>query len=143
MNHGIKQRKLNRDSAHRKALLANLAVSLITHEQIVTTLPKAKELRPVVEKLITLAKKGGEANKRLAISRTRSEKAVSKLFETIGTRYANRDGGYTRIMKYGFRKGDSAPMAIIEFVDRDADAKGKEDYERVVSERAAAEAAAA
>lgn len=124
MKHGIKQRKLNRKSQHRIAMFANMAAALIKHEQIVTTLPKAKELRPVVEKLITLGKKGGLANRRKALSTMRDEKQVSKLFDTLADRYAKRQGGYCRIMKAGFRYGDTAAMAVIELVDRDESAKG-------------------
>lgn len=126
MKHGIKQRKLNRTSSHRKALLANMAAALIKHEQITTTLPKAKELRPFTEKLVTLAKKGGLANRRIAISRVRDQEQVKKLFDVLGERYAERNGGYIRIMKAGYRYGDAAPMAVIEFVDRDVEAKGKD-----------------
>ena len=126
MNHGIKQRKLNRTSTHRKAMFANMATALIKHEQIVTTLPKAKELRPIVEKLITLGKKGGLSNRRLAISRIRDEKQAAKLFDVLADRYKNRNGGYCRIMKAGFRYGDAAPMAVIELVDRDETAKGQD-----------------
>ncbi|MCI5059946.1 MAG: 50S ribosomal protein L17 [Alphaproteobacteria bacterium] len=124
MKHGIKQRKLNRTSQHRKAMLANMATALVKHEQITTTLPKAKELRPFVEKLVTLGKKGGLANRRLAMSRMRDQEQVAKLFDTLAERYKDRKGGYIRIMKAGFRYGDSAPMAVIEFVDRDESAKG-------------------
>lgn len=126
MKHGIKQRKLNRTSQHRKAMLANMAAALVKHEQITTTLPKAKELRPFVEKLITLGKKGGLANRRLAISRMRDQEQVIKLFDELGERYKDRQGGYIRIMKAGFRYGDNAPMAVIELVDRDEDAKGQD-----------------
>jgi large subunit ribosomal protein L17 len=126
MKHGIKQRKLNRTSQHRKAMLSNMSAALIKHEQITTTLPKAKELRPFTEKLVTLAKKGGLANRRLAISRVRDEEQVAKLFDTLGERYKDRQGGYIRIMKAGFRYGDNAPMAVIEFVDRNEDAKGQD-----------------
>lgn len=126
MRHGIKQRKLNRTSQHRKAMLGNMAAALIKHEQITTTLPKAKELRPFVEKIITLGKKGGLANRRLAMSRVRDQEQVSKLFDTLGERYATREGGYIRIMKAGFRYGDNAPMAVIELVDRDETAKGQD-----------------
>ncbi len=126
MKHGIKQRKLNRTSPHRKAMFANMAAALVKHEQIVTTLPKAKDLRPFVEKLITLGKKGGLANRRLAMSRMRDETQVAKLFDTLGERYKDREGGYLRIMKAGFRYGDNAPMAVIEFVDRDESAKGQD-----------------
>ena len=118
MRHGMSGRKLNRTSSHRKALLMNLANSLINHEQIKTTLPKAKELRPYVEKLITLGKKGQLNNKRQAISILHDLEVVNKLFSDIAKRYENRNGGYIRIMKYGFRTGDAAPMAIIELVDR-------------------------
>jgi len=126
MKHGIKQRKLNRTSQHRKAMLANMAAALVKHEQITTTLPKAKELRPFVEKLVTLGKKGGLANRRLAISRMRDQDQAAKLFDTLAERYKEREGGYIRIMKAGFRYGDNAPMAVIEFVDRDVEAKGKD-----------------
>lgn len=118
MRHGMSGRKLNRTSSHRKALLMNLANSLIKHEQIKTTLPKAKELRPYVEKLITLGKKGQLSNKKQAISILHDLEVVNKLFSDIAKRYENRNGGYIRIMKYGFRTGDAAPMAIIELVDR-------------------------
>lgn len=130
MRHGIGRRKLNRTSQHRKAMLANMASSLIEHEQIQTTLPKAKELRPFVERLITLAKKGDLASRRLAISRIRNVEMVGKLFDTLGPRYAERQGGYIRVLKAGFRYGDAAPMAVIEFVDRDESAKGKIDRDR-------------
>ncbi|CAL9914263.1 50S ribosomal subunit protein L17 [Candidatus Liberibacter solanacearum] len=125
MRHAISGRKLNRTSSHRKAMFSNMATSLILHEQIVTTLPKAKELRPIVEKLVTLGKKSNLHSRRLAISRIRDVGVVSKLFDVIASRYADRSGGYLRIMKVGFRYGDSAPMAVIEFVDRDISAKGK------------------
>ena len=124
MKHGIKQRKLNRTNQHRKAMLANMATALVKHEQITTTLPKAKELRPFVEKLVTLSKKGGLANRRLAMSRMRDQEQVAKLFDTLAERYKDRKGGYIRIMKAGFRYGDSAPMAVIEFVDSYESAKG-------------------
>ena len=124
MHHGRSLRKFNRRSEHRSAMLANLAASLIKHEQIVTTLPKAKELRPIVEKLVTLGKKGGLSMRRQAISEMRDLDQVRKLFDVIATRYKDRQGGYTRIIKAGFRYGDNAPMAVIEFVDRDVDAKG-------------------
>jgi large subunit ribosomal protein L17 len=126
MRHGKSGRKLGRRSDQRKALFSNLAGALIKHEQITTTLPKAKDLRPVVEKLVTLAKKGGLAARRQAIAEMRDVAMVRKLFEVIGPRYKERDGGYTRIMKAGFRYGDSAAVAVIEFVDRDQDAKGKD-----------------
>ncbi len=143
MRHGMSGRKLNRTSSHRRALFANLAASLITHEQIKTTLPKAKDLRPVVERLITLGKKGGLANRRNAHAFLRNDDVVSKLFQTgpgsLADRYKNRSGGYTRVLKAGFRYGDAAPMAVIELVDRDVDAKGKADRERVEREREEAE----
>lgn len=126
MRHGLKQRKLNRTSQHRTAMFANMAAALIKHEQIVTTLPKAKELKPIVEKLITLGKKGGLSNRRLAISRLRDEAQVQKLFDTLAARYEGRQGGYARVLKAGFRYGDNAPMAVIELVDRDVDAKGQD-----------------
>jgi large subunit ribosomal protein L17 len=124
MRHGNTNRKLNRTSAHRKAMFANMSASLIKHEQIVTTLPKAKELRPIVEKLITLGKRGDLHARRQAVAQMRDETQVKKLFATIGPRYKDRNGGYIRIMKAGFRFGDNAPMAVIELVDRDPDAKG-------------------
>lgn len=126
MRHGMKHRKLNRTSAHRKAMFANMAAALIKHEQIETTLPKAKDLRPFVEKLITLGKKGGMSNRRLAISVMRDETQVAKLFGPIADRYKARKGGYTRVLKAGFRYGDAAPMAIVELVDRDVSAKGQD-----------------
>ncbi len=126
MRHGIKQRKLGKTSTHRAAMLANMAAALVKHEQIVTTLPKARELRPFLEKLITLAKKGGLANRRLAISRMRDEVQVRKMFDVLAPRYASRSGGYCRILKAGFRYGDAAPIAIIELVDRDVTAKGQD-----------------
>jgi large subunit ribosomal protein L17 len=125
MRHGYAHRKLGRTSAHRTAMFANMSASLIKHEQIVTTLPKAKELRPFVEKLVTLAKKGDLHARRIAISRLRDADLVKKLIEVIGPRYKERNGGYLRIMKAGFRKGDNAAMAVIEFIDRDVSAKGK------------------
>lgn len=126
MKHRIKQRKLNRTASHRKALLANLAAALVKHEQITTTLPKAKELRPFLEKIITLGKKGRISDRRLAVSRMRDEAMVKKVFDVLAERYADRPGGYIRIMKAGYRYGDAAPMAVIELVDRDMDAKGKD-----------------
>jgi large subunit ribosomal protein L17 len=126
MRHGNRGRKFNRTAAHRKAMFANMAAALIKHEQIVTTLPKAKDLRPVVEKLITLAKKGGLHARRQAISQIRDESQVAKLFATLAPRYKERMGGYTRVLKAGFRFGDNAPMAVIEFVDRDISEKGKD-----------------
>ena len=124
MRHGAAHRKLGRTTAHRTAMFANMAASLIKHEQIVTTLPKAKELRPFVEKLVTLAKRGDLHARRIAISRVRDQDQVRKLFDTIGPRYAEREGGYIRVLKAGFRYGDNAPLAVIEFVDRDPLAKG-------------------
>ena len=123
MRHRIKGRKLNRTSAHRKAMFKNLAASLIKYEQITTTLPKAKDLRPIVEKMITLGKKGSLHSKRLLLSRLPKDAKIDKLFNDFPNRYKTRSGGYTRIMKKGFRYGDSAPMAIIELVDRDKKAK--------------------
>ena len=124
MRHGNTNRKLNRTSSHRKAMFANMSAALIKHEQIVTTLPKAKELRPIVEKLITLGKRGDLHARRQAIAQVRDEDQVRKLFEVLGARYKDRQGGYIRILKAGYRYGDNAPVAVIEFVDRDVDAKG-------------------
>jgi large subunit ribosomal protein L17 len=126
MRHGYAHRKLGRTSSHRTAMFANMAASLIKHEQIVTTLPKAKELRPFVEKLVTLAKKGDLHARRIAISRVRDVDQVGKLFAMLGPRYKARNGGYLRVLKAGFRHGDNAPMAVIEFVDRDVSEKGKD-----------------
>lgn len=127
MRHRLSGRKLNRTSAHRKALFRNMACALIKHEQITTTLPKAKELRPVVEKLVTLGKRGGLHARRQALSRLNNDAVmVEKLFSTLAERYGDRSGGYTRVMKAGFRHGDNAPLAIIEFIDRDVDAKGQD-----------------
>ena len=126
MRHQKAGRKLNRTASHRKAMFANMAASLITHEQIVTTLPKAKEIRPIVEKLVTLGKRGDLHARRQAIAQIKDVELVGKLFAVLGPRYKERNGGYLRIMKAGFRFGDNAPMAIIEFVDRDVDAKGKD-----------------
>ncbi len=132
MKHRIKQRKLGRTSSHRKAMLANMAASLIKHEQIVTTVPKAKELKPYVEKLITAAKQGvanpekAVAKRRNIISKLRDETQAKKLFDVLAERYEGRPGGYTRVLKAGFRYGDAAPMAVIELVDRDPEAKGKD-----------------
>lgn len=142
MRHGKAGRKLNRTSSHRKAMFANMVASLIEHEQIVTTLPKAKELRPIVEKLVTLGKRGDLHARRQAIAAVRDERLVKRLFDTVAPRYAERNGGYTRIMKAGFRYGDSAPMAVIEFVDRDVSAKGAADRARAEAEGASEEAAA-
>ncbi|MBA4042194.1 MAG: 50S ribosomal protein L17 [Sphingobium sp.] len=126
MRHRVGGRKLSRTSAHRTALFRNLSAALIKHEQITTTLPKAKELRPYVEKLITLAKKGGLSNRRLAHARLLDEVQLAKLFDVLAARYADRNGGYTRIIKAGPRASDASPMAIIEFVDRDVSAKGQD-----------------
>jgi large subunit ribosomal protein L17 len=126
MRHGKAHRKLGRTTEHRKAMFANMAAALIKHEQIVTTLPKAKDLRPVVEKLVTLGKRGDLHARRQAIAEMRDVSMVKKLFEVIGPRYKERNGGYTRVLKAGFRYGDSAPLAVIEFVDRDVEAKGKD-----------------
>jgi large subunit ribosomal protein L17 len=126
MRHGAAYRKLGRTASHRTAMFANMAASLIKHEQITTTLPKAKELRPFVEKLVTLGKKGDLHARRQAISQVRDVTQVGKLFDTLAPRYAERSGGYIRIMKAGYRHGDNAPMAVIEFVDRDVDAKGQD-----------------
>jgi len=126
MRHRIGKRKLQRTSSHRIAMLRNMAASLIKHEQITTTLPKARELRPYVEKLITLAKHGGLSNRRLAMARMMDETQLAKLFDTLAPRYADRAGGYTRVLKAGFRASDAAPMGIIELVDRDPSAKGQD-----------------
>jgi large subunit ribosomal protein L17 len=126
MRHGFRGRRFNRTAEHRAAMFANMSAALIKHEQIVTTLPKAKDLRPVVEKLVTLAKKGNLHARRQAIAQVRDEAQVKKLFGVLAARYKERNGGYLRIMKAGFRYGDSAPMAVIEFVDRDVEAKGKD-----------------
>ena len=126
MRHRVGHRKLQRTSAHRAALLRNMAAALIKHEQITTTLAKAKELRPYTEKLITLAKRGGLSNRRLAMSRLMDEVQLAKLFDVLAERYASRDGGYCRVIKAGIRQSDAAPIAIIEFVDRDVDAKGQD-----------------
>src|SRR5262245_34299527 len=142
MRHAKAHRKFNRRSDHRRAMLANLAVSLIKHEQIVTTLPKAKDLRPVVEKLVTLGKRGDLHARRQAIAEMRDVAMVKKLFEVIGPRYKDRNGGYTRVLKAGYRYGDSAAVAVIEFVDRDVEAKGAEDRARHEAAKAAAPATA-
>jgi len=126
MRHGFRGRRLNRPTEHRKAMFANMAAALIKHEQIVTTLPKAKDLRPIVEKIITLGKRGDLHARRQAMSQLRDEDMVKKLFAVLGPRYQSRQGGYLRIMKAGFRYGDNAPMAVIEFVDRDVTARGKD-----------------
>lgn len=140
MRHGMSGRKLNRTSSHRRAMFANMANALIKHEQIKTTLPKAKDLRPYAEKLITLAKRGDLHSRRQAMAKLRDKTVVSKLFSVIAERYADRSGGYTRVMKAGYRYGDSAPMAVIELVDRDEDAKGLDSgpvEEKVVEEEMA------
>jgi len=124
MRHGKAHRKLNRTAEHRRAMFANMAAALIKHEQIVTTLPKAKDLRPIVEKLVTLGKRGDLHARRQAVAQLRDVAMVKKLFDVLGPRYQERPGGYTRVLKAGFRYGDSAPVAVIEFVDRDVDAKG-------------------
>ncbi len=126
MRHGISGRKLSRKSGHRKALFRNMAAALIKHEQITTTTAKAKELRPYVEKLITLAKRGGLSNRRLAHARMLDDTQLKKLFDVLAERYKDRDGGYTRIIKAGYRASDAAPIAVIELVDRDVDAKGQD-----------------
>ncbi|GGA63552.1 50S ribosomal protein L17 [Pelagibacterium lentulum] len=143
MRHGKAGRKLNRTSSHRKAMFKNMSAALIKHEQIVTTLPKAKELRPIVEKLITLGKRGDLHARRQAISKVGDEAMVRKLFDVLGPRYKERNGGYTRVLKAGFRHGDNAPVAVIEFVDRDVEARGKDsgptaDFVRDEEENAAA-----
>jgi large subunit ribosomal protein L17 len=142
MRHGNAHRKLNRRSDHRMSMFANMAASLIKHEQIVTTLPKAKDLRPIVEKLITLGKRGDLHARRQAIAQMRDVDTVKKLFEVIGPRYKGRNGGYTRVLKAGYRHGDSAPVAVIELVDRDLEAKGKDDLARHEAAKAAAPATA-
>jgi ribosomal protein L17 len=126
MRHKIAHRKLGRTTSHRMAMLKNMSASLIKHEQITTTLPKAKELRPYVEKLVTLAKHGGLSNRRLAAARLQDDAQLAKLFDVLAPRYAERPGGYVRVLKAGFRASDQAPMAIIEFVDRDVSAKGQD-----------------
>ena len=126
MRHGFRGRRFNRTSEHRKAMFANMSAALIKHEQIVTTLPKAKDLRPVVEKLITLAKRGDLNSRRLAMGQLRDATMVKKLFDVLGPRYNARSGGYTRVLKAGFRYGDNAAMAVIEFVDRDVNARGQD-----------------
>ena len=140
MRHGISQRKLSRKSGHRKALFRNMSAALIKHEQIVTTVAKAKELRPYIEKLITLAKRGGLSNRRLAMGRLQDETQLKKLFEVLADRYSDREGGYTRIVKAGIRASDSAPLAVIELVDRDEDAKGQDSGPVMADEEDFAEA---
>ena len=126
MYHGRAKRRFNRTAEHRKAMFMNMSQALIKHEQIITTLPKAKDLRPVVEKLVTLGKRGDLHARRQAISKIHDVALVKKLFDVLGPRYKERNGGYCRVLKAGFRFGDNAPMAVIEFVDRDVDAKGKD-----------------
>jgi large subunit ribosomal protein L17 len=137
MRHGFRGRRFGRRVEHRKSLFVNLCQALITHEQIVTTLPKAKDLRPVVEKLITLGKRGDLHARRQALAQIRDEAVVKKLFDVVGPRYKDRNGGYTRVLKAGFRYGDNAPMAVIEFVDRDVSAKGSADKARHEAAKAA------
>ncbi|HYG85898.1 MAG TPA: 50S ribosomal protein L17 [Azospirillum sp.] len=139
MRHGIAGRKLSKTTSHRKAMFSNMANALIKHEQIKTTLPKAKELRPIVEKLITLGKKGGLANRRLAFAQLRDDAMVTKLFTTLADRYKDRQGGYSRVLKAGFRYGDAAAMGVIELVDRDPEAKGQDSGPVQVAEEAEAE----
>ena len=138
MYHGHKKRRFGRTHEHRKAMFANMAQALIKHEQIVTTLPKAKDLRPVVEKLVTLGKRGDLHARRQAIAKIKDVKLVGKLFDVLGPRYKARNGGYTRVLKAGFRFGDNAPLAVIEFVDRDLDAKGQDSGPVEVDESEAA-----
>ena len=126
MRHGNQGRKFNRTASHRKAMWGNMTAALIKHEQIMTTLPKAKEMRPYIEKLITLAKRGGLSNRRLAMSRLQDETQLKKLFDVLAERYDDREGGYSRVIKAGYRGSDAAQMAIIELVDRDVDAKGQD-----------------
>jgi large subunit ribosomal protein L17 len=140
MRHKLGGRKLNRTSSHRKALFRNMAAALIKHEQITTTLPKARELRPYVEKLITLAKRGGLSNRRLAHARLLDDAQLVKLFDVLAARYADRAGGYTRVIKAGIRAGDASPMAVIELVDRDPDVKGQDSGPVMSDEEAYAEA---
>jgi len=135
MRHRKIGRKFSRDSGHRQAMFSNMAAALIRHEQIVTTLPKAKDLKRVVDKYITLAKRGDLNSRRLAAARLRDDEMVKKLFDVLGPRYKDRNGGYTRVLKAGFRFGDSAPRAVIELVDRDPSAKGKDDRARVAAEQ--------
>ncbi|MCW1403725.1 50S ribosomal protein L17 [Novosphingobium sp. MW5] len=140
MRHKVGHRKLQRTSSHRAALLRNMSAALIKHEQITTTLAKARELRPYAEKLITLAKRGGLSNRRLAHARLLDDAQLVKLFDVLAARYASRDGGYTRVIKAGFRASDAAPMAVIELVDRDVDAKGRDSGPVMADEEDFAEA---
>jgi large subunit ribosomal protein L17 len=137
MYHGHKKRRFGRTHEHRKAMFMNMSQALIKHEQIVTTLPKAKDLRPVVEKLVTLGKRGDLHARRQAIAQIHDVKLVAKLFDVLGPRYKNRNGGYTRVLKAGFRYGDNAPLAVIEFVDRDVNAKGQDSGPSQAEEAAA------
>jgi len=141
MRHGFRGRRFNRTAEHRKAMFANMCAALIKHEQIQTTLPKAKDLRPIVEKLITLGKRGDLHARRQALAELRDLKMVRKLFDVLGPRYKERPGGYCRIMKAGFRYGDNAPMAVIEFVDRDVNARGQDSGPSQKSEEIESEAA--
>ncbi len=143
MRHGFTGRRLNRTSSHRKAMLSNMAVSLLTHEQITTTLPKAKEIRRVADRMVTLGKRGDLHARRQAASYLRDDAAVIKLFSTLAERFKERAGGYTRVLKAGFRHGDAAPMAVVELVDRDPEAKGAADKARVAAEGEAAASAEA
>jgi large subunit ribosomal protein L17 len=138
MRHGFRGRRFNRSSEHRQAMFANMSCALIKHEQIVTTLPKAKDLRPVVEKLITLGKRGDLHARRQAIAQIKDVALVKKLFDVLGPRYKERNGGYCRVLKAGFRYGDNAPLAVIEFVDRDVEARGKDSGPTMKAEEAAA-----
>jgi len=137
MRHGVSGRKLSKTTSHRKAMFSNMANAVIKHEQIKTTLPKAKELRPIVDRLITLGKKGGLANRRLAFAQLRDDAMVTKLFTVLADRYKDRQGGYTRVLKAGFRYGDAAAMAVIELVERDVDAKGQDSGPVEIAEEAA------
>ena len=143
MRHRMSGRKLNRTSSHRKAMFSNMLVALLTHEQITTTLPKAEELRKLADKMVTLGKRGTLHARRQAASTLQDKDAVSKLFDSLAERYKEREGGYTRVLKAGNRYGDNAPMAVIELVDRDPDAKGAADKERVEAEEAEMEVAEA
>ncbi len=143
MRHGKAHRKLNRTTSHRKAMFANMAASLIEHEQIITTLPKAKEMKPLMDKLITLAKRGDLHARRQAIAKVRDVERVGKLFDVLADRYKDRNGGYTRVLKAGFRQGDQAPVAVIELVDRDVEARGRIDRERLAAENGEMESAKA
>lgn len=143
MRHGMSGRKLNRTSSHRKAMFNNLAHALVKHEQIKTTLPKAKDLRPIVEKLVTLGKRGGLHARRQILASLKDEKMAEKLLTVLAERYKTRNGGYTRVLKAGFRYGDMAPMAVIEFVDRDPAAKGQDSGPKQVADGEEGEAAEA